>query len=344
MSNTKKIFKFLLVTFLTTFALSSLSLISKLSSNDGSDVNSSINSDSSSSEDENKINYFKYSNKSSYDSSTESLMFFIPSNGKFINYNLVHTIKESTNVDVWRLSTACAYSKNFGLIDELTTTGAEWDMALKLKDRPDFIGGSAHGDEVYTDFEVYVDNKKIDFSEYTDLTSFTEIKIVENSIGYDPNDSITQALKHNKEFIINENGVQLNQKVEWLNDYDLDYSYLAMLPPLKKSSFGDIITDSYFINNDLSTFETIPSSISETIDNITSASVYGTTSKYLFTMSIGEYPKLTSSDSKFLLADNGGANYNKMYFVCADGGSVTSGTIWNSTTYYQIQANVELDI
>ena len=62
MSNTKKIFKFLLVTFLTTFVLSSLSLISKLDSNDGSDVNSSINSDSSSSEDENKINYLIHRN------------------------------------------------------------------------------------------------------------------------------------------------------------------------------------------------------------------------------------------------------------------------------------------
>ena len=47
---------------------------------------------------------------------------------------------------------------------------------------------------------------------------------------------------------------------------------------------------------------------------------------------------------QFLSIINGGANYNKMYFVCADGGSVSSGTIWNSTTYYQIQANVELDI
>ena len=229
------------------------------------------------------------------------------------------------NADIWRLGQAYAFDDNPKNEYAITPAGAEWDMALMLSGRKDFIGGSAHGDEKYTSLSMFIDGKSVDITSIEDLTSFNVITIMETSIGYDPNDHKTQALKHYKEYIIDKNGITLNQKVEWLNDYTLGSSYMAMMPPLKT------LTDSLYTNVDYTPKEAISNYGS--ILGVTKAVVYGTNLQ--FTMSIPKYPSLTGGD-RFLLTDNTGGAYNKMYFVVCNGASVSSGDVWETTTQYNI--------
>jgi len=271
--------------------------------------------------------YCRYDPAISFENALGGLRIFLPTVVGYINYNFVHSFDTNSNCDMWRLGQAYAFDNNLGNEFALTPPGAEWDMALKLRERPDFIGGHAHGDEKYTSLSVVVDEKNADIQSLEALTSFGEMIIAVESVGYDPDDSVTQALKHFKEYIINENGITLNQRVEWLNDYTLDSSYLAMMPPLKA------LTDSFYTDVEGAPKEAI--SNYGYVSGAQKAVVYSLASGITFSMSVTGYPSLYGGD-RFLLTDNGGGFYNKMYFVVCDGASVSKGDIWESTTKYVI--------
>ena len=271
--------------------------------------------------------YCQYDSSISFEHSIGGLRIYVPTYEGYINYNIVHTQKESDYKDIWRIGQAYALDDNLQNSYAITPAGAEWDMALMLSGRPDFIGGCAHGDEIYTSLSMFLDGNQVEITSVKDLTAFEEIVIIESSFGYDPSDHTTQVLKHYKEYIINENGITLNQKVEWLNDYTLGSSYMAMMPPLKT------LTDTFYTDVDYTLISTNGNYGS--VLGAKKAVVYGTASNLKFTMSIPKYPSLTGGD-RFLLTDNSGGAYNKMYFVICNGASVSAGDIWETTTCYNI--------
>lgn len=271
--------------------------------------------------------YCQYDPSIDFEKSVGGLRIFIPTTNGYANYNLVHSVYEAKNCDVWRLSKAYAFDDNFENEIELTPKGAEWDMALRLSGRPDFIGGYAHGDEIFSSISANVDGKTVEIESLEALTPFDELTVRVESIGYDPNDSTTQALKHFKEYIINKDGITLNQRVEWLNDYTLGSSYMAMMPPLKS------LTDSFYTNVDSEPKEA--SANYGSVRGATVAVVYGADTGISFSMSVPKYPSLVGGD-RFLLTDNSGKPYNKMYFVICNGAEVSKGDIWETTTKYVI--------
>jgi hypothetical protein len=204
-------------------------------------------------------------------------------------------------------------------------------MALKISERPDFIGGYAHGDEVLRKAELYIDGKKREISSLSDMTSFKELIFDISSIGYDPIDSVTEALLHNKKIIVGADYVKVEQKVEWLNDYTLGKSYMAMLPPFKE------VTDSYCTNTDPEP-KTIGNkvSISETgsFDTLCLCGESG----FTFSMKVEKY--LGDGENTFLISDNGGVPYNKMYFLLNHGGSVKRDDVWETCTVYSIKKQI----
>ena len=226
---------FILIFLVFTFCISAVNILF-----DGSSSGSTTSKDTTS-----KQPYCIYDSLLSFESAKGGLKIYLPTNVGYINYNIVHTVNESSNVDVWRLGQAFAYDDDLKTKYEITPAGAEWDMAVKIDGRGDFIGGSAHGDEIYTSMTILIDGKKVGISLIKKLTPFKEITIIEESIGYDPNDSVTPALKHYKEYSITASGVTLEQKVEWLNDYTLSSSYLAMMPPLAS------LTNMYYTDIDI---------------------------------------------------------------------------------------------
>lgn len=271
--------------------------------------------------------YCKYDPSIDFEGAVGGLRLFIPATRGYVNYNFVHSVHGGKNCDVWRLGKAYAFDDNFENEYELTPRGAEWDMALRLSGRPDFIGGYAHGDEIYSSLSVKLDGKTTDVKSFTELTPFDEIIIEEKSTGFDPDDSTTEALRHSKKYLVNDKGVTLRQRVEWLNDYTLGSSYMAMMPPLKS------LTDSFYTNVDPSPKEAISNYGS--VLGATEAVVYGSTSGISFSMSVPEYPSLVGGN-KFLMTDNRGGPYNKMYFVICNGASVSKGDVWETATKYVI--------
>lgn len=271
--------------------------------------------------------YCQYDSSIRFDSSIGGLRIYVPTYDGYINYNIVHSKNESDNKDIWRISQAYAFDDELKKSYAITPAGAEWDMAITLSGRSDFIGGHAHGDEIYTSISMFLNGKNVDIMSIKNLTAFEEIIILETSIGYDPNDHATEALIHYKEYIINANGITLNQKVEFLNDYRLSSSYMAMMPPLKT------LTDSFYTNVDYNILSTDGNY--GYVSGATKAVVFGSSSNLKFTMSISKYPSLPGGD-RFLLTDNSGGAYNKMYFVVCSSADVKAGDIWETTTFYNI--------
>lgn len=271
--------------------------------------------------------YCRFDNSIDFESAVCGLRIFVPAEKGYINYNLVRSVNKRKNVDMWRLGKAYAFDDNFENEYELTPPGAEWDMALRLSGRPDFIGGYAHGDEICTSISLLLDGNAVNIESLKDLTPFSEITVTVESIGYDPDDSVTRALNHFKVYHITKRGISLSQKVVWLNDYALGSSYMAMMPPLKT------LTDSFYTDKDL-TPKTAASNYGY-VPCAKEAHVYGSESGIKYSMSVPKYPSLCGGD-KFLLTDNKGGLYNKMYFVICDGHSVSKGEAWETVTEYSI--------
>ena len=270
----------------------------------------------------------RYDPSVDFEGACGGLRIFLPTARGYVNFNLVHSVRKDRNCDMWRISKAYAFDDRLENEYELTPKGAEWDMAVKLDGRPDFVGGYAHGDELYTTLSANVDGESIEIEAIGDLTVFDELRITVTSNGFDPSDPTVQVLKHCKEYFITGEGITLNQRVEWLSDYFLGPCYLAMMPPLKT------LTDLVYTDVDptpkdaLSSYGGVPGA--------TEAVVYGAASGISFRMSVPKYPSFAGGN-KFLLTDNHGKAYNKMYFMVCNGAEVSKGDVWESTTTYRIE-------
>ena len=270
----------------------------------------------------------QYKNERADDAGVEALKLYLPVSDGFINYNIVHSVTKGSNCNTWRLSAVYHCDDELQRVRPLTRTGAEWEMALMIQERPDFIGGYAHGDEVYEKLELTLDGKKVEKDELYEIVTFDELVAEVWSVGYDPIDSATKSLLHYKRIIVDKEQVKVEQRVEWLNDYLLGKSYMAMMPPYKD------VTDHYYTNTD-----TTKKPISVNV-NITEAGDFDTLylcgeSGFTFSMKIEKY--LADGQNSFLVSDNGGVPYNKMYFPLHHGGSVERGDIWETTTVYTVK-------
>jgi hypothetical protein len=269
--------------------------------------------------------YCQYDPTMSNESCIGGLRVYVPTTVGYINYNLGHSVDANNNCDTWRLTTAYAYDDNLKNGYALTA-GGEWDMALKISGTDDFIGGY-NGDEVYTSCTFLIDNKIKDVTQIVDLTPFETIMVFVISFGYDPTDHATEVFYNDKTFTFDENGVKLNQTIEWLGDYSLEECYVAMVTP--SSSF----TDSYYTDVDTALK---PIQGSFTVNNCSSATVVGKEGKIRFTASIPNYPACGLGDCVFTL-DNCDGAYNKAYFAVCRYAEVSEGEIWEFTTQYNIQ-------
>ncbi len=274
-----------------------------------------------------KGTYCRYDATFSHEMSEGALRLYLPTEDGYINYNIAHTVVPKIVCDTWRLSYAFACDDR--LANEYPITpNAEWDMAVKLCGRDDFIGGRMHGDEVFTDMRLLIDGEAREMTALTETIPFEEVRVQVDSVGYDPADHESVALLHSKEIAVTAKGVILTQRVEWQNDYALESGYLAMMPPAKS------LTDFYYTDVDPT-----PRPITEhrfEVEGCRSATLFGKESGFSFRMAVPRYP-VCELGSLFLMSDNKSDRYNKMYFpVCRDF-SVKRGECWESRTEYEIQ-------
>lgn len=261
----------------------------------------------------------------------------------FIEYTFVHSVVPEKNCDIWRMSVVSVLNEKGESLRRLTKAHAEWEMAVRLLDRPDFIGGYNHGDEIGKAPRLMLDGVSVSEKELSDFREFSKLEIVMESVGYDPASPADAVLSHCKRYLFDEEGVHLSQEVTWLRDVVLDgklNSYLAMMPPMKHepSAPEKILTDSFSFGEDqVQGMATLP----VRRKGVKKITVEGTESGYRFVMSVGEYEPLYPNSYLALLTDNGNLNYHKMYIAFAGGEkeAVAEGEIWRASTHYRIEKN-----
>ena len=270
--------------------------------------------------------YCLYDENSEIEYAKGCLKIFLPVNGGYVNYNIVRSVREEITADVWRLGQAFLYDEELSGEIALTRFGAEWDMAVHIENRDDFIGGSNHGDEISSSPVLWINGVQRDIYSVTELTPFDEIRVSVDSVGYDPDDHVTKALLHHKEYTVSTEGVVLRQSVEWLNSYRLTSSFLAMMPPLKA------LTDHFFTDKNPEPREIV---LETRESGVRSATLFGKESGISYTMEIPEYPIMETGDL-FFITDNNKSPYNKMYYYVCRKGEVKMGEVWRATTKYCI--------
>ena len=154
--------------------------------------------------------------------------YYIPTaSGNYLRYKFVHFVDASSNADGWVQRTVDLSPNNkVGSLMQVVCDG-EWEIAIKLKDRSDFIGTMNHGSEVATIANLYFDGVKTTVTDGTRL-SCKEIRVNQKSTMYDPNDETTVVGYHYRTHFITADGVRIEQRIEWVTDQILDKSYCGM--------------------------------------------------------------------------------------------------------------------
>lgn len=274
------------------------------------------------------------------DCSCGGLRIQYPARDGFVEYTFVHSAVPEKNCDIWRMSVVSALDAKGDFLHPLTKGGAEWEMAIRLENRPDFIGGYNHGDEIGEVPVFRLDGEAITPEELSQWREFSTLEITVESTGFDPASPSVEVLKHHKSYVYDEDGVHLSQSVTWVKDAVLDRkfkSFLAMMPPLKHlpQNEGQIITDSFSFGGTTVPITKLPLENRET-RRIT---VAGEESGFVYTMSVENYDPVYPNSYLGLLTDNGNMNYNKMYIAFAGGNpdEIPAGTVWNAVTHYKIE-------
>lgn len=270
--------------------------------------------------------FYENTNRKSF--STEELCIYIPTVVGYVKYVFGHFINPLINADNWRISVAESVDDNLEKRFPITTTG-EWETALRIQHRPDFSGGILHGDEIVTDLTLLLDGEKTTPFSITETTCFDELKIIEASTLYDPNDNKTIIAEHEKEYIFTTNGLVINQKVEWKVAELLNGCYLAMFPILKDAS--DIVC----FDNDSTEYNT-SDLLNTNRQNVKTINVRSKNNGFFGSFAVTKYPCGLCGGDKVLITDNGGNAYNKMYYVVCGSHYSKSGEIWESTTIYKL--------
>lgn len=273
-----------------------------------------------------KLAYCEYETENLKDSGTEALRVFLPATRGYILHDFIHSVKEDNGCDLWRLGPAYHVADDFTNEVLLTTPRAEWEMAIRLKERPDFIGGVIHGDERMTRVTFRLDGRETVPAALKERTAFSTLEVEVDSTGFDPATPQTEVLLHHKTLTFTAEGVTVRQRVEWLGDYALGNSYMAMMPPRKEWT-------NFYKTDTVSALNPIKEEHISATEKTEELYLCGDT--YGFSMCIPRYLSGVEGN-RYLITDNGGGSYNKMYFVLAHGGAVRAGDVWETETRYRI--------
>ena len=270
-----------------------------------------------------------YTTECEKEGGTEALYIYIPTGEGYIRYQLVHTDLPQRNADTWRLGHVARVDDAFENELIITNPGAEWEMALKLEDRPDFIGGLAHGDEIFHSMKLMADGVEYSRPRKIEFLPFDTFTVEIESKGYDPSVAGRQVLEHYKKLIFTADGVRVEQRTEFLTEEMPNTFYFGMMPPQKE------FTDCYYTNLD-PTKKELPNQKgiyrSEKGEGLNSVTLEGSEG-YLFRMTVEKY---SGGEQSFMISDNSGNNYNKMYFLFRAPKPIPAGTVFETVTLYKI--------
>ena len=157
------------------------------------------------------------------------------SSNSYLGMDFIRATDTSKNSDIWRIQGVRKYVRNsddFIGGNIYFVTSGEIESAIKINGASDFVGGSIHGYEEFTNLEIYIDGKKIDT---TTPGAYSGNSIVINRISnmYDYGTKTLFAI-HNCMYEFTSDDLTLTQNVEFKMNKLLDKSYLGMYPIARK--------------------------------------------------------------------------------------------------------------
>ena len=277
---------------------------------------------------------------------TDQLYMFIPTADKkhFIQYcfkyvdnSTIHDPPEVTdNGKGWRLEYVYLCNLDKSHIAYIAYTG-EWEMAVRIDGRSDFIGLGNHGDEIQTMFKLYIDGKSIDAdATFTDRV-FNEAQLICKLTMYDPADHETVVGYHTRIDTVNaeKHTVTIENKVDFTANLTLKAGYLFMAPLSRKHDNIQItdtfIDDEDYVLTDCATTTFNPANADNGVGKDKSNA-----NQYTFwgaDLNLFGYAKINRriapSGNTLTTHISDSDSYNKIYLsMCADGETVSSGDKW----------------
>jgi hypothetical protein len=280
------------------------------------------------------------------DKAKNVLSIYIPCAEGYINYNIGKSENKTQaegGFSVTRMCVLYAMDENLNKKFEITRAG-EWEMAVKIVGRTDFIGGYEHGDEWETAVEYFVDGEKVDITTKTELTDFNEIRVKSVSNMYDPDDHETLVGIHGKEWVFTKDSATLYQSIQWLfaNNTDMTASYMSMFPAIRgnDANADNQITSKFFDDVNFTTRDCSVYGFDGDMSKETrKVTLYSPESGFYGDVEVINYPDYP--DSKFVFLSNGENQANKIYFgVCgysSTRGTVEPNQVWKTKTVYKLE-------
>ena len=259
--------------------------------------------------------------------------------GKFIRSKFMHFVDASSNADGWIQRTVDLVTHNRQTVIMPIVVDGEWEMAVKIKDTPDFIGCMNHGSEISTIVNIYFDGIKKAIIDGENLIC-KEIKVCQKSTMYNPADETTVVGYHYKTHIITVNGIEIRQRIEWTTDQVLDMSYACMLPACRGNDYKLTaqVTDRAYDEKTYTEYDcsttTMDHYLTALTDKGNAFNLYGSTSGIALRAECNIKDKPASA---FTFLSNS-VYYNKVYF--AHNGAdypVHNGDVWEWVSKYQIK-------
>lgn len=256
---------------------------------------------------------------------------------KHLRYRFDKYVNEATNANGWVLGVVDAVELIDGVWNYLypVIMRGEWEMAVRIAERPDFIGTKEHGSEINYYEKFYIDGTS--WTPNDDSFWCDEIRIIQKSDMYDPNDEVTLVGKHNKDYSIIGNSISIKQKIDWLANLTMDRSYVTMLPIIRGNDSETNHLISHYAFDDYNLEEIDVSSTghgAKTND-------HEPTKWNLYSNSTGisaEVQTLIKNkpDEAMSFVQNTD-KYNKVYFTyCELGYEVNIGDIWEWESFYKL--------
>ena len=264
----------------------------------------------------------------------EQITVYIPATYGYIKYAFVRCEYDAYNSNVWRIDRCYACDDTKNVIYPITNVG-EWEMAIKIVGAPDFIGGNAHGDEVYAAFHVLIDG--VEQANIQDITEreFDFVNIIETSLLYNPSNHATLSTReqytpvgsHGREYIITKDGIRLKQVVKLDIALTLSASYMTMLPILRgNDAVSEIqVTDHYYADNNFVEYDVSVGGKGDGYGwkpNVKRAVIWGNTSGISASVEMLAQPDIDNIGARLFQVQSTVNAYNKLYWsICGVGGN-----------------------
>lgn len=262
--------------------------------------------------------------------------------GKYLRYKFMHFTDAATNAEGWVQTYVDLVDSTKSAVVLPVVTNGEWEMAVMISGRPDFIGCRMHGSEVSTLANLYFDGVKKTVTEGVTLEC-EKIMVNQKSTMYDPADEKTIVGYHYKTHIITAKGLTVKQRIEWAADETMDYSYVGMLPIIRGNDTQSTaqITDTAFDGKTFTEYDVsvggFTTAINSKTDKGDTLHIYGSTSGIFATVTCNIKNRL---DDAFAFIQNTADLYNKIYFgYNRPNYTVKAGDVWEWETIYQITYN-----